>query len=264
MTETRDRYFGCLSLALLVGAGCDAHTGSDYQGEPLATLNGEVRLERDSPPPSDEIEVFYQNYGDYVSAKEETGPGDLMQFAIVESIPVTGDYPASFTLDLFEPPPVEALTDFTVDGDPDEGRVGLAIIASSYDCDEVFVRDGGRCIFGGASRIALVWAEEEILPDTRTAAFVGTTLSPGYHLLEYRPNFATHDEHMECLWSQVPGGPAPDCSRWTLVGEVALDTPLSVRLIDGVDAVFGNLGGASLPFGGLELPDWFDVLIAAQ
>ena len=252
------RFMRLCGLVAVLAAGCDAHTGADYRGEPLATLSGEVHLERDSPPPSDQIEVFYQNYTDYISAKEEQGPGDLIQFVIADSVPVVGDYPASFTLDLFEPPRVEALTDFSIDGDPDERRVGLAIIASSYDCDDFSPRDGGRCIFGGASRMALVWAEDEILPDSVTATFVGTTLAAGYHLLEYRPNFATSEEYQSCR-NADPEDPA-DCPRWTLVGEVPLETRLSVRLIEGHDAVFGNLGGASLPLGGLELPDWFDEL----
>lgn len=256
--ETTYRCFSCLSLAIFAVAGCDSHTGSDYRGEVLATLNGEIRLERDSPPPSDEIEVFYQNYTDYLSTLEEGEA--LMQFVIVERVPVTGDYPAAFTLELFEPPPDEALTDFTVNGDPDERRVGLAIIASSYECWENFPFEGGRCIFGGASRMALVWAEDDILPDTRTATYVGTTLDAGYHLLEYRLNFTTSEAHGECLWShrEEEGGGNKSCPMWTFEREVPLDTSLSVRLIEGHDAAFGNLGGAVIPYGGLEMVNWFD------
>lgn len=241
--------------AVLGAAGCDPHAAPNYQGDALATLRGEVRLERDSPPPSDEIEVFYQNYTDYVSGEVFEDPGALMQFAIVERVSVTGDYPANFTLELLEPPPVEALTDFTTRGEPDETRLGLAIIASSFDCDENFPVDGGRCIFGGASRMALVFAEDDVIPGTLTANFLGTTLEPGYHLLQYEPNFATHDEYGDCLRETL----APeDCPMWTLLGEVPLDTSLSVRLIEGHDVVFGNKGGALLKIGGLEMVDWFD------
>ena len=250
------RSLGCLTLAV-AAAACDPHQAPDYQGEALATLRGEVRLEREAPLPSDKIEVFYQNYTDYVAP--EPPAEDFVRFAIVETVTVTGDYPASFTLDLFEPPPVEALTDFTVDGNPDERRVGLAVIASSYDCNEV-VRAGARCIFGGAGRFALVWAEDDVVADTRTAAFLGTTLTAGYHLLEYIPNFASYDELAACDAAQGEVVPPGACAQYSLVGEVPLDTPLSVRLIEGFDMVFGNFGGASVPINGLELPHWFDAL----
>jgi hypothetical protein len=247
--------------ALLGAAGCDPHADPGYQGEALATLRGEVRLEREEPPPSDEIEVFYQNYTDYVSGEEFDEPGDLMQFAIVERVSVTGDYPANFTLELFEPPPIEALTDFTTRGEPNETRLGLAIIASSYECWDFSPIDGARCIFGGAGRVALVWAEDDIVAGTRTANFLGATLEAGYHLLQYRPNFATPEEFNEC----GRGEESPEnCEQWTLLGEAPLDTSLSVRLIDGHDHVFGNNGGALLTTGGLELPHWFDRLHLAE
>lgn len=242
-----------IGLAVLA-AGCDPHAEPGYQGESLASLSGEVRLERSGTPPSDEVEVFYQNYTDYVS---DEVPGDV-RFSIPVKVAVTGEYPANFTLDLLEPPPDDALTDFTVNGDPDERRVGLAVIASTYECWENFPADGGRCIFGGAPNRALVWAEDEIQPDTLTAAAVGTTLGAGYHLLEYRDTFATQEELHDCLLEHE--GDPFSCPTYTFERELPTDSPLTVVLTDDPEAAFGNHGGAVIPEGSLPLPNWFDTI----
>ena len=265
MERRRSNRIPCIALAALA-AGCDARTNSDYQGEVLATLQGEVRLEGSSPPPGDEVELFYRNYGGWFG---DTGTED---FLFVQRVSVTGEYPAAFQIELFEPPPEEALIDFGTDGEPDEARVGLGILTSSYECNYLSHDIPARCVFGTAPTMALVWAEDAIQPGSRAAEVVGTTLGAGYHLLQYRQTFPDDDAWQVCLseaWEEAHerGDEDPTlnmhrtCPRYTLESEVPLDTSIMVQLSDGPVARYNYVGGSNTPDGALRLIDWRDQIL---
>jgi len=108
-----------LTLALLGAAasalGCDSRAGEEYQGEPLMTISGSVVVNNDLAPAELVPALAF-----YAASGTKT---DLW----IHDVSVTGEFPASFTLDVFEPPPAEAL--FA----PEDGvgpKVALGFIAA--------------------------------------------------------------------------------------------------------------------------------------
>jgi hypothetical protein len=88
------RYAPFLSLPVLsVCAGCGSQAGPDYQGTSLLTLKGSVVLEKEGLG------------SDLVPALGFVGKGALR----IVDVAVNGAFPASFTLDIFAPPPDDAM-----------------------------------------------------------------------------------------------------------------------------------------------------------
>src|SRR5687768_12932682 len=76
-------------------AGCDAQAGTDYRGESLLSVTGSVAIENQDPP------------DDLIPALAfDTRKGDRF---LIEDVEVSGEFPARFSFDVFEPPPKEAL-----------------------------------------------------------------------------------------------------------------------------------------------------------
>lgn len=106
-------------LAALAGlAGCSSRAGTDYKGESLMHLTGKVVLQSDTR-------------SDLVPALAYWPGTPTKDFELVD-VDVTGQFPASFTLDVFEPPPDGAL--FYAGGDarafPEDPRIGFAYITA--------------------------------------------------------------------------------------------------------------------------------------
>jgi hypothetical protein len=103
-------------LAAQFLAGCDSQAGTDYRGEPLLSINGSVVIENQNPPENLVPALAFINY--------ETRSLD---FAEVE---VAGEFPAQFTLDVFEPPPAGALFDSEDPGDENEPTFAMGFITA--------------------------------------------------------------------------------------------------------------------------------------
>ncbi|MEZ4380345.1 MAG: hypothetical protein R3A79_03300 [Nannocystaceae bacterium] len=102
--------------------------------------------------------------------------------AVGERVAVDGG-PADFTLELFEPPPAEALL-----ADQDGLRVAYGwIIAAEPDAGAIHLtsrRDPPSAIIGGADRHVLIFAADPLPAGSAWAQLFGGPLEPGYHLLE--------------------------------------------------------------------------------
>lgn len=91
-----------LSCALVMSAGCDAQAPSDYRGESLLTLLGNV-------------EIPEANRGEpLVPALVFMGPNSELH---VVDVAVKGQFPADFRIDVYEPPPRRVI-------ESDEGASG--------------------------------------------------------------------------------------------------------------------------------------------
>jgi hypothetical protein len=102
-----------LSLTFLgvASLGCSAQVEPDYEGEPLATIQGTV-VTGDAPPIDDmEAALVWST---------STEPG--IDVFVVGRTRVTGAFPARFTLDVLEPPPAGTA--------PEPGSVTIGIIAA--------------------------------------------------------------------------------------------------------------------------------------
>jgi hypothetical protein len=92
------------TVALLAG-GCDAQAGSDYDGQPLATLRGTVNNTSGVPP------VYEIDAALLWRARNPVAPD-----AIMGATPVRIEklFPAQFTITVFLPPPATALAATTL------------------------------------------------------------------------------------------------------------------------------------------------------
>jgi hypothetical protein len=106
-TEKRWRWSGLGGVALGL-FGCDAQVGPDYAGEPLLSVRGQVVLAGENAADVTPVIAF------------NTATG----YAVVNA-EVSGEFPAEFRLDVVEPPPPDALYDYT-DG---TGRIAFGILA---------------------------------------------------------------------------------------------------------------------------------------
>lgn len=100
----------------LSGAACDALTGPDYPGESLLTLKGEV---------TEALEVEDADDGVQVAIVWVAGNANGALSPVAETTEVEGDFPASFSLDVYHPPEDSALVTF------DNGaRIGIGFIVA--------------------------------------------------------------------------------------------------------------------------------------
>ncbi|MBC8074132.1 MAG: hypothetical protein IAG13_37780 [Deltaproteobacteria bacterium] len=140
--------------------------------------------------------------------------------AIGERVPVQGEFPAMFSLELFTPPPDAALLA------DDGGYLGAlaVIIAVDPDAEEVGFDENNQdvppSILGTAPEQALFYAESDIPADSAWGRYLNGAYSAGYHLLEF------HREPSEC-----PGYSESECGQWSVWYTPApadLDTPLTL------------------------------------
>ena len=103
--------------------------------------------------------------------------------AVGAQVPITGSFPASFQLELFDAPPPEALLP-TADGH------ALAfgwIMAVEEDADLVFdftVEEGFDEILGISERHVIVYADSDVPADSPWGQYLGGAITAGYHLIE--------------------------------------------------------------------------------
>ena len=119
---TRPTMRACFLIASAVSAGfagalglldaCGAQADRHYQGEPLATIHGSVIAQSATAqaPPDVEAAVLWTHYS-------STGYRPAL---VGTTVSATGSFPASFTFNMFEPPPADA-----------EWRIGVEVSSSN-------------------------------------------------------------------------------------------------------------------------------------
>jgi len=110
-----------------------------------------------------------------------------------ERVSVQGDFPAAFTLDLYQPPPEEALL---VDDDGLRMAYGWFIVADpEAETISLSIYDQAppESIIGGSGTHALVYAADPIPADSIWGQFFGGSFEPGYHILDVIPGVSCDD-----------------------------------------------------------------------
>jgi len=185
----------CLLTAL--GAGCDGVADPTYQGEPLATLRGQLQIQG-TPPPAQVVLIWTNSDANYFAREHVDAIGD--------------GAPTEFKLNLFGPPAEEVFIDLTNGGaNPNESKVAFGLIAvmrqdtnlGLFQGDSDIRRkpeDAPRPLLGSAEYQALVYVDSNVQPGTRTASLLGGTLSAGFHLMQYdwTPQ-SVYDAHQACI-----------------------------------------------------------------
>mgnify|MGYP001828356333 CR=1 FL=1 len=226
-------------LPLLALSACDAQVDPDYPGEPIASLVGTVTNEMQSRTATDPVVGLL-----WINELTPGGPDT----AFGETVAVSGQFPADFTLDVYAPPPPEALNDLSAGGQrPEESRVGTAAIAV-VDGQAVAAFDRGEepaanSMLGGADRHMLVYVETDIQPGSFGEVLLGGQLSAGFHVMDVeRLTEAQKQQVDQCRAQAVDEaqrracGPDSAFDRLRLA-PADLQTRISVRLVDDPDSV---------------------------
>jgi hypothetical protein len=180
-------------VAVVATAACDPQATTDYAGEPMAQVRG-VMSSRVTDVPDGLVP--------FISWEGLGGP----------AVDVVVRFPSSFTIDLYQPPHDEALSDLPAMSDrPGEVRLGFG----SIELWPALIEEEQRYPLGVAERHMLLYADGDMAEGTLGAAYIGAVLTAGYHVVKVIPA-----EHPSC-----PG--EHDCLRYS---SLDLDTSIEVRI----------------------------------
>jgi len=211
---------------------CDPQADPGYRGEQLGAVTGLVRNEMSGAPGAAQAVLVWGNTarsGDYWYG---------------ETVAVTGDFPARFTLPLYTPPPADVLNDFTAGGArADETRIGVAYIGvtPAGPVDEETVP------LGIAEDHLLVYVETDVKAGTSSAQFLGGQLAAGYHLMAVDKLTDAELQAIEACREEAwaTGGDPEECgSTFDQLYPAPQDlaTEISIRLVDDPEL--------------LDVPEW--------
>jgi hypothetical protein len=167
----------------LVLAGCDAAALQGYQGEPLEALAGTIQGSLAAPPPAADLLLLWINW--------RTAPGTV----VGTRVPVTGSFPAGFSLDIFLPPPAEALNALPPDSsatiaEPDLGFAWIMVVRSGATPpgrDILFHQDvkglSTGDVLGWAENYVLAYLDRDAVSGSWAEAALSGPLGRGYHLM---------------------------------------------------------------------------------
>lgn len=223
-TRTMKRACGWLTGAL-IATGCGSQATPDYPGEKLSVIQGLVLNEGDDTP-DDAVVVVSWGIG---------------MFGFGESVAeVEGEFPAQFSLALYEPPPEHVLHNpaepwVFPEGHPfdpaDEATIAIGqIVAVAKDANG---DPDPSAVLGGAEGHLVLYAETDIEEGSLTAEMIGASAPAGYHLVEVLPQDPEAEEDVVTCQAA-----ATDLDEWHECGFVqgwalaANDSEVAVRLVD--------------------------------
>jgi hypothetical protein len=220
---------GCALLAA-TAAACGSQAGPNYQGDSLAKVTGVVVSELSNAADAPDA-VVLANWGQ-VGAMFAPG-GD--------TVDVTGDFPAEFTLSLFEPPPDDILynpaNDIAFDQGhmpfdaKDESRIALGRIVAVAK-DQHGEPDPSHVI-GGAEQHALVYVEKDMKKDSYGALLFHSALKAGFHLLSLAQRSNEDNQPiLDCEVAAKSDEEWIDCGLNSILHPADADERVTVRLVD--------------------------------
>lgn len=166
-------FLGCLSA-------CSSQADTSYRGEPLASLAGSVTLsaELTSPVPALEAALLWSGTSPG-SNKVLTGPS---RPRLGTSVPVSGAFPAKFTLEIYEPPPAESLFPCASGGVNVFAEGQLAAVPQGEGAD---IDPSSADVWGEITDYLLVYADADVPAGTFCQG--GNAVTKGFHLYQYTP-----------------------------------------------------------------------------
>lgn len=160
--------FAALTLAL--AGACSAQADSDYEGDLLASLEGQVTTSRSSATPDAEAMAIWL-------------PSDDYDFLVptADRVDVEGSFPSAFRLDMTEPPPDEG----SIDGSGDLALGFLTIVSAGLTQEDILQDEPpDDLLFGVEEGHMLLWVGTEDGGGSFAEFFELGSLSPGYHVLD--------------------------------------------------------------------------------
>jgi hypothetical protein len=218
-----------LLAAAVAALACDAQVDGRFDGVPLATLRGEITSRRAQPLAGDaRMAVVWDTNGAVLAQPTE--------------LEVHGQFPSSFTVDILEPPPDDALNDVEVDGRVYHEAIGIIAVTDGQTIDTPY----GLLLFpnlwehmvGADAEHMVIYAAEDIPARGHFPA-----MTKGYHLVR-RGQPKDTDEVRTCFgfiketFGIVTPGMTVYCERNYLesLEEVdgGFDHPITVDLADPI------------------------------
>jgi len=182
--------------ALAAAAGCDdAAVGGDYQGEPLLTVTGWVRVENlYTDIAGDAIERGRLRTAVLWAAPDGSGAGrsrfDVVS-SVAERVDASGLFPARYELTLFSPPAPRL-----VQPSGGEGSYAVGVIVAFLDTDDDGRWEAGaEQLVGAVLDVALVYSPD----DGVRGPAMGTVFPPGYTLASVSDDPGTCGESGQAL-----------------------------------------------------------------
>lgn len=219
----RRLFFSFFSLfsffaSVLAAAGCASQAGTSYRGEPLAVLRGSVEASTSSatasPPAPLAAALLWNGLRPNADAK-----ASVSRRQVGTSVPVTGQFPAQFALQVYTPPPEGALfTCFAAQPDR-PGSIATARIAAVLEGTSTTTLKQTD-LYGYVSDFLVVYVDAD-LPAVSDCP--GGALTKGYHLFRSVPT----EDKPGCI-RQAPDDPS--CNGPWPFAEVAMTTELTLVL----------------------------------
>lgn len=222
--------------SVVLGIGCAAQTGNDYQGEPLASLNGTLATAEGSPVSEADISIFW---GMGVGGTTVLSPEVA--------------FPGTFTLELLSPPPQTALRSQIVTGTDADGNdtteptntpwvCGMIIAHTKGRADAVFTEaSSGNEIFG-ISEYAVCYLQANATAESLLAERLDNQMSAGYHLFQFvrdSEGEAAERSYNDALMACYSDGVSPEECDVTRppparshLESVAMSTPITLTLVN--------------------------------
>ena len=164
-----------IALCMLALAACQPQAETSYPGEPLVTLQGQVKSNGSSLPL--EAAMLWQR-GD---------PPSTNDVELATRAPVQAGFPASFTISIYQPPPAAArhalAAGLPVFARANAGAVPQGVAVASVPSLPV----SGSPSYGIDAGHWLIHLSEDAKPGSVMEWWLGASLPAGFHLLRASP-----------------------------------------------------------------------------
>jgi hypothetical protein len=208
--------FSLSFIAALAALGCASQSGTSYRGEPLAELRGSVKPSSTGAAPAAPLSAALLWIGVPPGADAKAS---VWRQQVGTTVPVSGAFPAQFALQIYTPPPDDALfTCFTAQPER-PGKIASASVAA--------ILQGARTdtmkqtdLYGQVRDFLVVYVDAD-LPATSDCP-VGA-LAKGYHLFHSAPKPAKPG----CVPQAADD---PSCDGGWPYAEVPMSTELTLLL----------------------------------
>jgi hypothetical protein len=174
--------FPAVVTACLAAVGCSSQADTAYRGDPLAVFSGTVVTQSAAPPSTLYAALAWAD----PTFAPSPGSAELQSLNWVgQAAPVVGQFPADFTLDVYQPPPDSALESCS-------GGAHLALgLLVALDEAPVSGASVSSTVAGGAGGILVAYLDSDQTPGWICSPQTnGVSINPtkGYHLLQFEPN----------------------------------------------------------------------------
>jgi hypothetical protein len=238
VTQNRARFPSLLLVAAALGA-CDAVAPSDYPGEPLLSLRGQVRSSGPLPPL--EAAMLWQR-GEPPSSDDQE---------LATRAPVETGFPAWFTVHLYQPPPLAARRSLGP-GEPTWARALAA--ALPYGIAKVQSPGAGAASnpgYGIDPDHWVLYLAEDVPAGSLTEWWLQAALPKGFHLLRVtaQPECLSAAGLAACIAELVQRGAPDDGTSFPGTARAFCRAPYRLAPAPGELLVL-ELGAIGLPTGG--------------